>query len=296
MHKRAEPGPFLGQEVAILTAGSSCKEGGARYQLPSSLVAKAPEVLSRAPETSGKAYSEAARPRHAGQQPPPRLPRPQSSQTRSSPVPGSRGRPRGPYHEPLPGRRPGCSGLPPPPPGVLPASSSAARRCRLRETRVPKSRSRRLQPAFQAAPNPPLPLLASSHFRPVPAELAEVRSAGNGRTQALASLGSGGGGGARAEGAERGLQRLRRPRPKSLGGLGPPQRGSPGSAGGGAGDCGSRRWRRSVGLPLSALRPASYQCPNSFRKTSPGGAEEPKLSAGPGTRSDSRASAIELQI
>lgn len=26
MHKRAEPGPFLGQEVAILTAGSSCKE------------------------------------------------------------------------------------------------------------------------------------------------------------------------------------------------------------------------------------------------------------------------------
>lgn len=177
-------------------------------------MAKAPEVLSRAPETSGKAYSEAARPRHAGQQPPPRLPRPQSSQTRSSPVPGSRGRPRGPYHEPLSGRRPGCSGLPPPPPGVLPASSSAARRCRLRETRVPKSRSRRLQPAFQAAPNPPLPLLASSHFRPVPAELAEVRSAGNGRTQALASLGSGGGGGrgqkGRGEGFSGSADRARR--------------------------------------------------------------------------------------
>lgn len=95
-----------------------------------------------------------------------------------------------PYHERFRAAAPGCSELqPPPPPGVRQASSSGTSRRRLRETRVPKSRSRRLPPAFQAAPDPPLPLPASSHFRQATAELAEVRGAGNGRTWALTSPG-----------------------------------------------------------------------------------------------------------
>nr|XP_019588646.1 PREDICTED: uncharacterized protein LOC109448115 [Rhinolophus sinicus] len=83
---------------------------------------------------------------------------------------------------------PGCSGFPQLLPGVLPASSSGSRRHRrLHETRVPKSRSRRLLPALQAARDPPLPLPAGSHFRQATAELAEVRRAGNGRTRPPAS-------------------------------------------------------------------------------------------------------------
>ena len=183
------------------------------------------------PETSGKAYSEAARPRRTGQQPLAGSSGPEAAGPGPArcPVPGARGRTRDPYHEPLPGWRPGCSGLPPPP-GVLPASSSGTSRHRLlRETRVPKSHSRRLQPAFQAAPDPQLPLQAGSHFRPAPAELAEVRRAGNGRTRALASGGWGWGGGAGgagsrrwagAKGAGRRRQQLCRPRPKGRQGLG----------------------------------------------------------------------------
>lgn len=155
----------------------------------------------------------------------------------------------------------------------------------------PPSRPRRIlrSPCWRAA-------ISDLYRRNLPKcaapEMAEPRrsrawSPGRGR--------GGGEGGARAGGAGRRLPRLRRQRPKSLGSLGPPQPGSPGTASGGAGDCGSHPRGRSAGPPLSALRPASYQCPNSFRKTSPGGAER-KLSAGPGTRSDSRASAIELRV
>lgn len=151
-----------------------------------------------APETAGKAYSEAARPRRAGRQLPrapaaPALPDPVPT---ARPLPSARGQPRDPYHRRFRAAAPGCSELQPPPlpsPGGRPASSSGTSRRRLRETRVPKSRSRRLLPAFQAAPDPPLPLPAGSHFRQATAELAEVRRAGNGRTWALASPGGGGG-------------------------------------------------------------------------------------------------------
>lgn len=47
----------------------------------------------------------------------------------------------------------------------------------------PRSCSGRLPRAFQAAPDPSLPLPAGSHFRQATAELAEGRRAGNSRTR-----------------------------------------------------------------------------------------------------------------
>lgn len=148
-------------------------------------------------ETSGKAYSEATRPRRAGQQ------SPQGSRGPSTAGPGPSRLPGAQRSGPAPGSLPRaaswsslpCSGPQPPPSlGVRPASSSGTSLRRLCETRVPKSRSRRLPPAFQAAPDPPLPLPVGSHFRQASAELAEVRRAGNGRTRALTSRGAGSGG------------------------------------------------------------------------------------------------------
>lgn len=127
-------------------------------------------------------------PAPAGQQ----LPASSRGPGTAGPVPPARcrrvGRARDSYRERLPGRRASCSGLPPPP-AVLPASSSGTSRRRLREPRLPERRSRRPPPAFQAAPDPPLPLPAGSHFRQATAELAEGRRAGNGRTTALGSGG-----------------------------------------------------------------------------------------------------------
>lgn len=137
----------------------------------------------QAPETCGKAYSRLHAPSALGSS----LPRARGpSHGQSTARPGRPGAPAASAQRgPAPGSRPrAASG--PPPPGVLPASSSGTsrRRCHRRcETRVPQSRSRRLPPAFQAAPAPPLPLPAGSHFRQVTAELSEVRRAGNGRTR-----------------------------------------------------------------------------------------------------------------
>lgn len=178
-------------------------------------------------------------PAPAGQQ----LPASSRGPGTAGPVPPARcrrvGRARDPYRERLPGRRAGCSGLPPPP-AVLPASSSGTSRRRLREPRLPERRSRRLPPAFQAAPDPPLPLPAGSHFRQATAELAEGRRAGNGRTTALGS-GAGGWRDARRPRLSGRLPRGRRPRA--------PPPGSPGSGScGAAGDCGNGgRGRRRAG-------------------------------------------------
>ena len=248
------------------------------------------------PETSGKAYSEAARPRRTGQQPLAGSSGPEAAGPGPArcPVPGARGRTRDPYHKPLPGWRPGCSGLPPPP-GVLPASSSGTSRHRLlRETRVPKSHSRRLQPAFQAAPDPQLPLQAGSHFRPAPAELAEVRRAGNGRTRALASGGWGWGGGAGGAGGRGvGGGRGQRGRGGGVSNFADRARRAAkalGTKSSRAGDCGRRPRGGSACPPFWALRPASYQCPSPFPKNLSGGCEE-NAPAGSGSRSDSRTSA-----
>ncbi|KAI5167843.1 Triple Functional Domain Protein [Manis pentadactyla] len=171
------------------------------------------------------------------------------------PVPGARGKPRDAY------RRPGRSGLPPPP-AVLPASSSGTSRCRLCEARGPRSRSRRLPPAFQAAPDPPLPLPAGSHFRQATAELAEERGAGNGRTRARDASGAG----ARAAfPSARGESPRPRAAPPGSRGPGAAARGIVGSGRRGRGRArqreGRARWspRPAVGTaPLPAGRPACW--------------------------------------
>ena len=103
-----------------------------------------------------------------------------------------------------------------------------------------------------------------------------------------------GGGGAGAGGAGRGLPRLRRLRPKSLGGLGPLSRARQGPRAAAPGIVGAARGEEARACLSRPSDPPSTSAP-TLRKTSPGGAER-KLSADPGTRSDSRASAIELQV
>lgn len=190
-----EPTGALGGGEVAFRAPFRTPRCGAAYRLPS-LVA-APES-SPGPEGRLAATELPPPPRRAAASPGLATP---DSCTRSSPVP-ARGRPRvlttSLFRPP-----PRLLSPPSPPPGVHrfqfsgsplpPARDSGPKSCPLPAARLPPRES------------PPAPLLASSHFRPVPAELAEVRSAESHEPGAREPGVRGGGEGRRGG---RGLQRL----------------------------------------------------------------------------------------
>lgn len=240
-----------------------------------------------APETAGKAYSEAARPRRAGRQPP-----------RGSRGPGT-ARP-GPYRPPgaqrsgpAPRSTTGASGPPPPA-----ARSSSRRRYRRRESdRLPvqgraaaacaKLGYPRAALAACRPPSRPRLILRSpcrqaaisdKRLRNLP-KCAGPEMAEPGRSRAREA-----GAVATFRTAPEGSPRPRTPPQSSL-----ESRSRGGGSGGSAGDCGKRAAKararvraasRASGKkghdgppPPRALTPAPYKCPSPFRETYLGSAE-----------------------
>nr|XP_031297911.1 formin-like protein 14 [Camelus dromedarius] len=250
---------------------------------------------AEAPESSGKAYSEAGTPPSPAQ--PPRLPRPPAPPDLSRPAPGARPSPGDPYHEPLPaaapGRRSGCSGFPPPP-GVLPASSSGTPPPASRDAGS-KAALTACSPAFQPAPDPPLPLLAATisdqRRRNLPKcaapEMAELGprgvEAGLGEGRGWERWRGGGGGGGLAASATLRAEPEGPPRPRA-----PARRGPRAAAPEIVGHARGEEARAHPPAPLGPQTRVLLVPPNVSKKTSLGAAE---AVLPPAPDSDSRASA-----